>query len=103
MAQEALAGKVQRYRLLVTGGDAGCDIARVGSHGRDKAGIVLAGSCAAAPGFRELSYWLDRGDGSIALADADGEVRYSFAAADGAAYESYGAGVPLMALIAVKE
>lgn len=55
------------------------------------------------PGNPQLAgarWWLDRPDGTIALAAADGRILAEFAAGDGAAFESYAPRQPLMTLLA---
>jgi len=65
--------------------------------------VALAPDCLAArPELAAVRFWLDRPDGTVALAGADGRVRVEFAAADGAAYESYNPRFPVMTLFAAE-
>ena len=50
------------------------------------------------PGLAEARYWLDRHDGTVAFSGADGRIVAEFAAADGAAFESYSPPLPVMTL-----
>lgn len=63
--------------------------------------LRLAPGCVADnPGLAEARYWLDRPDGTVAFSGADGRVLAEFAAADGAAFESYHPRLPVMTLFA---
>ena len=63
--------------------------------------LALTPDCLAGnPELAAMRFWLDRPDGTVALAGADGRVRVEFALADGAAYESYNPRFPVMTLLA---
>jgi len=63
--------------------------------------LRLAPGCVADnPGLAEARYWLDRHDGTVAFSGADGRIVAEFAAADGAAFESYSPPLPVMTLFA---
>lgn len=99
-ASLATAGAPQdRFRLVSTLGEAGCSLT-AGQAGKDGLRpLVLAAGCIDGnPALAQARYWLDRPDGTVALSAADGRVVAEFAAADGAAFESYDPPLPVMTL-----
>ena len=61
---------------------------------------MAAGCTSGNPLLTGARWWLDRPDGTVALAAADGRILAEFAAGDGAAFESYAPRQPLMTLLA---
>lgn len=93
------------FRLVSTwddvGDEAGCSLVAGEAAGQGKRPLRLAPGCAADnPGLAAARYWLDRSDGTVAFAAADGRIVAEFAMADGAAFESYSPQQPVMTLLA---
>lgn len=91
-----------RFRLRSSTLDTDCSIAAeetVVEDGRRR--LRLDAACARlVPVLEGARWWLERPDGSVAFALADGRVVAEFAAADGAAFESYAPRLPIMTLLA---
>lgn len=63
--------------------------------------LRMAPGCAPGnPHLADARWWLDRSDGTVALAAADGRILAEFAAGDGVAFESYAPQQPVMTLLA---
>ncbi|RIK85727.1 MAG: hypothetical protein DCC69_09145 [Hyphomicrobiales bacterium] len=95
----------ESFRLVSTwsgaGGGAGCSLAAGNAAEGGSRPLRLAPGCIADnPALAEARYWLDRPDGTVAFSGADGRVLAEFAAADGAAFESYHPRLPVMTLFA---
>lgn len=89
------------FRLISTWGGAGCSLAAGRAPEGDLRPLRLAPGCVADnPELAKARYWLDRPDGTVAFSGADGRVLAEFAAADGAAFESYYPSLPVMTLFA---
>lgn len=90
------------FRLVSTAGEADCLLA-VGyaPEGRMRPLRLAPGCVADNPELAGARYWLDRPDGAIAFSGADGNIVAEFAAADGAAFESYYPARPVMTLLAL--
>jgi hypothetical protein len=97
------SGQQARFMLVSAGDETACTlVAEEAPHGTMRQ-ITLAPDClAAGPELAAMRFWLDRPDGTVALAGADGRVRAEFALADGAAYESYNPRFPVMTLLAAE-
>lgn len=95
-AAEVQAG--ERYRVLDAGRDTGCelDLGEAQPDGRTR---LLLGRGCKGEGLGNLHFWSDLTDGTVALLDEGGAVTMRLTAADGAAFEAYGAGAPLIALV----
>ena len=61
---------------------------------------LAAGCLPDNPQLADARWWLDRPDGTVALAAADGRILAEFMTGDGAAFESYYPQQPLMTLLA---
>jgi len=91
----------QQFRIVLSGRDTDCSIQRGESLSERKARLVFGAGCLAEmPQLAKVRYWSENADGSVAFTGEDGKVAVSFAAGDGPAFESYGAGTPLISLIA---
>lgn len=93
-----------RFRLLSSGEAGECRLS-VGQAAKDatKRPLQLAQACLADhPGLAGAHYWVEQADGAIALSEVGGHVLARFAAADGAAFESYYPTLPVMTLLAVE-
>ena len=89
------------FRLVSTSGGVGCSLAAGDATEDGLRPLRLAAGCAADnPALAQARYWLDRPDGTVAFSGADGRILAEFAAADGAAFESYHPPLPIMTLIA---
>ncbi len=93
------------FRLVSTWGNAGdgtgCSLAAGHAPEGGPRPLRLAPGCVTDnPGLAEARYWLDRRDGTVAFSGADGRIVVEFAAADGAAFESYSPPQPVMTLFA---
>ena len=89
------------FRLVSTAGETECVLAVARAPAGKIRPLQLAPDCAADnPGLAEARYWVDRPDGAIAFSGADGNIVAEFAAADGAAFESYYPARPVMTLLA---
>ena len=88
------------FMVILGGRDTGCSVV-VEKRGLDRAGgLRLGDACAeTAPEMAGLRFWAENADGSISFGESEGKAVYSFAAADGAAYESYDPQTPLISLI----
>lgn len=51
------------------------------------------------PGFADVTSWQERPDGSVRLVGAQDRTVMEFAQADGAGFESYGAGAPIALIL----
>ena len=93
------AAPQDRFRLVSTLGEAGCSLTAGQARKDGLRPLVLAAGCIDGnPALAQARYWLDRPDGTVALSAADGRVVAEFAAADGAAFESYDPPLPVMTL-----
>jgi hypothetical protein len=91
----------ERFRLVLYGADTGCDVVKGDAVSARKAQLTFAADCAAElPDLAVARFWSEQEDGSVAFMGEDGKVTARFAAGDGHAFESYGAGAPLISLIA---
>lgn len=90
------------YRVVLEGRDTGCDLTIGDGLSGDKAALAFGRQCAdELPALAGARYWREGEDGDIALIGADGVVAMKFAAGDGIAYESFGAGAPLVSLVSL--
>lgn len=91
------------FRLFSTSsGDAECHLAVAETSGGRMRPLRLAPGCIAAnPGLAGARYWVDRSDGVVVFSAANGNILAEFAAADGAAFESYYPAQPVMTLVAM--
>lgn len=90
-----------RFRLLKSGAYAGCDVAGGERVSARKVLLKLAPGCVdELPELADARFWMEREDGSVAFVAEDGRVAIRFAAGDGFAYEAFGAGAPLVSLVA---
>jgi len=95
------SGQAARFTLVSAGDEAACTLVAEQTPAGTMRRLALARDClAAAAELADVRFWLDRPDGTVALAGADGRVRVEFAPADGAAYESYNPRFPVMTLLA---
>jgi len=91
----------ERFRLVLSGNDTGCDVVKGDSISAGKARLIFDADCAGElPDIADSRFWTEEEDGSVAFTGEDGRVSIRFAAGDGHAFESYGVGAPLIALIA---
>lgn len=93
------------FRLVSTwdgsGDGSGCSLAAGHAPEGGLRPLRLAPGCVAGnPGLAEARYWLERRDGTVAFSGEDGRIVVEFAAADGAAFESYSPPQPVMTLFA---
>ncbi|HRP78769.1 MAG TPA: hypothetical protein PL183_06655 [Aquamicrobium sp.] len=103
----APAGGEDGFRLVATGdrdsdpGRLDCSLAAgEAPEGAPRPLRMAPGCMPANPHLAGARWWLDRPDGTVALAAADGRILAEFAAGDGAAFESYAPRYPLMTLLA---
>jgi hypothetical protein len=101
----ASAGTEDGFRLFSTSdegmGAADCSLAAgEAPEGAPRPLRLGAGCMPANPQLAGARWWLDRPDGTVALAAADGRILAEFAAGAGAAFESYAPAQPLMTLLA---
>ena len=91
------------FRLVSTSGKVECLLAvgRAAEEGRMRPLRLAEGCLADNPGLAGARYWLDRPDGLIAFSGTNGNIVAEFAAADGAAFESYFPARPVMTLLAL--
>jgi hypothetical protein len=91
----------EQFRVVLSGRQTNCQIHKGDSLSVRKARLVFGAGCVAElPDLARVRYWSEETDGSVAFTAEDGKVAIRFAAGDGAAFESYGAGAPLISLIA---
>ncbi len=91
----------ERFRLVLYGADTGCDVVKGDAVSAHKARLIFGADCATElPDLAAARFWSEQEDGSVAFMGEDGKVTARFAAGDGHAFESYGAGAPLISLIA---
>ncbi len=94
------SGQEARFMLVSAAAETVCTLAAEQAPNGTMRRLALAPDCLAAnPELAAMRFWLDRPDGTVALADADGRIRAEFAMADGAAYESYNPRFPVMTLL----
>ena len=94
----------ERFRVVLSGRDTGCDVRRGDSLSERKARLVFGAGCVTElPALAQVKYWSEDEDGSVAFTAEDGKVAVRFAAGDGHAFESFGAGAPLISLIAADD
>ncbi len=87
------------FRVFHAGQDTGCEVSVGAEPSPARVPLILGGACAAAAAFEKIRYWTDRDDGTIELSDESGAVEMRLAAGDGAAFEAYGPGAPLIMLV----
>lgn len=93
------AARGDSFRLVSTWGGTNCSISADHAPEGTPRPLVLAPGCLAdTPELAGARYWLDRPDGTFVLSGIDGRVIAEFAAADGAAFESYSPPLPVMTL-----
>src|SRR5690606_12779850 len=98
--KNAARAVAERFRVVLSGTDTGCDVERGDDVSSQKARLIFGQGCSEnLPDLEGARFWNENEDGTIAFTGEDGKVRIRFAAGDGLAYESYGAGAPLIALI----
>lgn len=101
-ASIALQRAQDDFRLVSTSGEDECLLAVARApEGRMRPLRLAPGCLAGNPGLAGARYWLDRPDGVIAFSGDDGNIVAEFAAADGAAFESYFPTRPVMTLLAL--
>lgn len=89
----------ERFRLSAAGGSS-CIVTRFAAKTGEPARLAADDGCnAVMPGLSKLRLWQEASDGSVMLSDVRGTVLATFAAADGAGYESFEPLRPLMALM----
>lgn len=93
----------ERYRVFDTGRDTGCEIARAPVGGDAPTMLTLGGACAGEASMSVVRYWVDRDDGTVELSDSTGTVAMRLASSDGAAFEAFGDGAPLIMLVDANE
>jgi hypothetical protein len=87
--------KVERFSLYVNGRPSGCELSR----SAEDDSLAIDRACEGASSLvADAALWIDRPDGSVALAAADGEPLVELAVSDGAAYESFSPATPLILL-----
>lgn len=92
-------GGASRFRVLSSGRDTGCELGVPEPAEAGRLPLDLGGGCAAEEMLSGLRYWSDKPDGTIELTDEQGFVAMRLAAGDGAAFEAFGAGAPLITLV----
>lgn len=98
-----VSGQDGRFMLVTADGETACALVAEPALDGTMRRVALAPGCLAVnPELAAMRFWLDRPDGTVALAGADGRVRVEFAVADGAAYESYNPRFPVMTLLAAE-
>lgn len=96
-AAQALA---EHFRVVLSGEDTSCQVTKGDSLAGQKARLVFAGCTGELADLANAHFWNDQEDGSVAFTGQDGRIAIRFAAGDGHAFESYGAGAPLVSLVA---
>lgn len=86
------------YALFRAGQPTGCTLRRGPAAGNTQTELVMDGCQDSLGDYADLRFWRDQVDGSVEFVSTDGSVLLQFAAGDGAAYEAFGAGVPLFSL-----
>lgn len=100
----AAATAANSFHILLEGSDTGCEVTMGETPAAAKARLVFGKSCASAiPQLADALFWSESDDGSIAFTRVDGKVAMLFSAGDGVAYEAFGAGAPLLSLVASAE
>src|SRR5690606_12602955 len=96
---QTTAHSMRAYKVLTTGRDRGCRFAVEDAMQVMRAPVTIDGDCQGDLGH--VRYWTDRPDGSVALLSEQGREVVELGQADGATYESYGAGAqfPLISLV----
>lgn len=90
----------ERFRLVLHGADTGCEVVKGDAVSAHKAHLIFGANCAEElPDLAAAQFWSEQEDGSVAFTGEDGRVAIRFSAGDGHAFESYGAGAPLVSLI----
>lgn len=92
---EVISGGEPRYLVHVNGHATSCVLAPRDRH--DAVDAAAACADAFAP-LEDVRKWRERGDGSIVLADAGGDVLVEMMVSDGGAYESFSPRDPLILL-----
>lgn len=96
-AAQALA---EHFRVVLSGQDTSCHVTKGDGPAGQKARLIFAGCTGELADLASASFWTDQADGSVAFTGQDGRIAIRFAAGDGHAFESYGAGAPLVSLVA---
>ena len=86
------------YELYRAGRSTGCVLRKGAPAGAEQVELELSGCLESLGDYAGVRYWRDQADGSVELVAANGSVLLQFATGDGAAYEAFGAGVPLFSL-----
>lgn len=87
-------------RVLMAGADIGCTLHRTRMDDGHTSLLVLDQACGREDVLASARYWTERGDGTVEISDASGQPFLQLTAGDGADYETYGAGAPLLQLVA---
>src|SRR5690606_25301111 len=91
-------GATEHYRLVSR--KLNCDVTAGAPSDPGRRALVLGAGCHDGSGLGEARWWLDRSDGTVAFMAEKGRILAEFAVADGAAYETYARGRPIMTLLA---
>src|SRR5690606_23266466 len=89
----------ERYTVLNSGRETGCEMRRDPTSAGNRSRLTMGDACAAQDSLADLHYWVDVEDGTVELIDAGGTVAVRLMAGDGNAFEAFGSGVPLIALV----
>jgi len=108
---KALQGEAQApalppnsFRIVLQGSDTGCDVTLGGPAAQAKARLVFSNQCTdRLPSLAKAQFWRESSDGALAFVDDEGRVRMLFGVGDGVAYESFGAGAPLVSLVSLND
>ena len=89
------------FKLRAYGVEPSCSVTAGALISERKRTLTLGERCKQLdPNLLAASQWLERPDGTVAFAGADGRVLLEFAVADGAAYETFSSEQPMMVLLA---
>lgn len=91
------------YRVLDTGRETGCEMTLAGPAAGDRLPLLFTDACAAEGALADIRYWTDLADGTVELTDATGAVSMRLAESDGAAFEAFGGGIPLITLVDARD
>ena len=94
--------RLDHFMVLDAGQPTGCEMTRKATGDGNGIPLVLGLACGANEAVGRVRYWRDRPDGTVELTDEAGSVALQLMAGDGADFESYGSGAPLVTLVAAQ-
>jgi hypothetical protein len=93
---------LEAYRLQFAGAEQACTVERGTIRADGSSTLLLDPECEKQyPRLAAARFWREKADGTVTFIKGDGSVVFEFGVSDGAAYESFEPGAPLISLTAL--